>query len=294
MRTSPVDAILSAEDQRFLLDLVRRDTGRPLAMTGESAIARRLPAVAATLGFADVRALMTSLRHTAAPPFVKQVCDALSSGEHAFFHGNAGIAAIRTALLPRAVAQARAARRPVRIWSAACANGQEAYSLAMLVADAFDAIGDPPVEIVASDYSAPTVVRAEAGIFSRFDVQRGLTSPLLVRHFTTAGDDYRVSDTLRARIQFAEQNLLAPLTIEGSFNIILMRHVLMYFDKSTKRDVVERVMQRLAPDGALLLGDGEHLRGVSDSIRRDRSYSAPIYRNAGEPVTPDMLVTAGV
>jgi chemotaxis protein methyltransferase CheR len=287
-------AEISAEDQRFLGDLIRRESGRRIVVSSDPIVARRLAAVAMTLGFADLRTLLAQLRHSEAPSTAKSVCDALASGEQTFFRDAAGFDAIRATLLPRAVARARAEGRSVRIWSAACATGQEAYSLAMLVDDATHESAGTPVEILASDYSAPTVARAEAGVFSRFDVQRGLSSAMLVRHFVEADDDYRASDTLRARIQFAEQNLLASLTIDGSFDIILMRHVLMYFDKPIKRDIVGRVVERLAAGGALILGTGENLRGLGDSVRRDRSCGAPVYGSAAETADAPAFAVVGV
>ena len=159
-------------------------------------------------------------------------------------------------LLRDAVLPTLAAARPggvVRVWSAACATGQEPYSLAMLAAE------QPGLrlDLCASDGSERCLEKARAGLYTQFEVQRGLPIAQLLRWFEKAGDTWRVRPELKGAVRWRRFNLLADMTPLGRFDLILCRNVLMYLAPDVRRDVLTRLAGALAPDGVLVLGAAE-------------------------------------
>jgi chemotaxis protein methyltransferase CheR len=147
----------------------------------------------------------------------------------------------------------------VRIWSAACATGQEPFSVAMLVDDMRNEGLNPAVEIVATDLSERLLDKARSGLYTQFEVQRGLPIRRLIAHFEKAGDLWRISDRLRASVKFERHNLLHHPGQLGHFDIVILAHVLTSFDQPTRAAVLERVSDVLSPDGVIILGAGETL-----------------------------------
>ena len=283
--------MISADDYRFLSEMLYRESGLSLGAGKDYLLESRLPPVAVTYGYADLTALIAGLRRGAPSTVVKSVCDAMTTGETLFFRDGTPFKVFKEQLLPEAVTHARAAGRPVRIWNAACSTGQEAYSVAMMVEEASASLGTTRVEIVATDYSTPTLARARAGLFNQFEVQRGLPVQLLVKHFTKTDKGFQISEALRRRITFQEHNLLSSMAGHGQFDIIFIRNVLIYFDIATKKDVLERLAKQLRPTGCLLLGGTENTLGVTDRLVRQAGMPAPIYRRAAGEAS---AVTAAV
>lgn len=157
--------------------------------------------------------------------------------------------------------------RPVRVWSAACASGEEAYSVAMLL----DAnLGGRTWEVVGTDVSTRMVAAARAGHY-RLERTRGIPLPLLQRYClrgTGAHDGtLLIHRRLRERVRFEHANLTAPLPAIGEFDVVFLRNVMIYFDASTRRAVVDRVLQHLRPEGHLLVGHSESLGDVTRTVR---------------------------
>ncbi len=108
--------------------------------------------------------------------------------------------------------------------------------------------------------------RAKAGIYTQFEVQRGLPINMLVKYFKQNGDKWQIDQKLRNMVQFREFNLLPDPTALGQFDVVLCRNVLIYFDQSTKSGVLDRIAKLLAADGVLYLGGAETVLGVSDKF----------------------------
>jgi chemotaxis protein methyltransferase CheR len=162
---------------------------------------------------------------------------------------------------------ARTPREPLRIWSAACSSGQEAYTVAMLLTDAMPDAASR-VTVTATDLSTEMVERTKAGRFSQLEVNRGLPAPMLVRHFTRAGNEWEISPALRRMVTTRQCNLAAPLPPMGPFDVVYLRNVLIYFDLPTKQSILRRVRQLMRPDGWLFLGAAETTLGVDDAWER--------------------------
>ncbi len=168
-------------------------------------------------------------------------------------------------VMPKLMERRRGSRR-IRIWCAASATGQEPYSLAMLLAEAGTKIDGWSIEIVATDFSEEALRKARTGLYSQFEVQRGLPVSLLVRYFQKAGNGWQVKPGIRNRIVFREHNLLNDCRALGAFDIIFCRNVLIYFDERLKSAVLGRLARQLASDGYLVLGSAETTTGLSPDL----------------------------
>lgn len=246
--------------------LVHRRAGIVLTEDKGYMLETRLGPVLRRLGVASLDALAGRLRRS--PPeeaLERAVVEALTTHESSFFRDGKPFEFLAR-LLPRL-----AARRPpgqaLRIWSAACSTGQEAYSIAMVATDAAPTLRGRAVEILGTDISHEVVERAREGTFTQFEVQRGLPVRQLIRFFGQLPDGrWRVGPDLRAMVRFDYGNLLAETRGLGRFDIIFCRNVLIYFDAATKTRVLERLATQLAPDGVLLLGGAETVLGLTDRL----------------------------
>lgn len=194
-----------------------------------------------------------------------QVIEAMTTNESFFFRDDKPFAHFRTDALPRLLATRQAGTR-IRIWSAASSSGQEAYSLAMILAEHKPQLASGAVECVGTDISCEQLVRAQNGLYTQFEVQRGLPMKYLVKYFHKDGANWRLSDAIRAMVQFRFWNLLSDLKPLGQFDIVFCRNVLIYFDQPTKARVLAAIAQQMAPDGLLYLGGAETVVGITDAF----------------------------
>jgi chemotaxis protein methyltransferase CheR len=190
----------------------------------------------------------------------------MTTNESFFFRDIKPFDQFRQFVLPRLLA-ARAPAQPIRVWSAACSSGQEPYSLAMILREEGGKLAGRRVEIVATDISREMLEKCKAGLYSQFEVQRGLPVQYLVKYFAQMGDKWRIDAGLRELIHFREFNLLQDPSALGTFDVVFCRNVLIYFDNDTKRTVLERINRLLAPDGFLYLGGAETVLGISDKFQ---------------------------
>lgn len=274
--------MIAPDDYKFLADLLKRGSGLALGEGKEYLLESRLPPVAARFGFADLAGLIAALRTRGTADMVKAVCDAMTTGETLFFRDTAPFQALEKQLIPELLPRVRAQGRAIRIWCAACSTGQEPYSIAMIMDQMKASLGTTRVEIVASDYAAPTLARAKEGIYNQFEVQRGLPVQMLVKYFKQVPTGFQVTDALRNSITFREQNLLQPFTALGTFDVVFVRNVLIYFDAPTKKDVLDRIARQLSPGGTVLLGGTENTLGLTDSLARIPGATTSLYRRPGD------------
>jgi chemotaxis protein methyltransferase CheR len=163
--------------------------------------------------------------------------------------------------------KARAARRSLRIWCAAASTGQEPYSLAMILKEMAVQLAGWRFEIIATDLSNEVLEKARAGLYSQFEVQRGLPIQFLMKYFTQAGETWQIAPEIRAMVQYRPLNLLADFTHLGSFDIVFCRNVLIYFDQPTKIGVLERLARVTEQDGYLVLGAAETVVGLTEVFK---------------------------
>jgi chemotaxis protein methyltransferase CheR len=250
----------------WVRDLVRRESAIVLQPGKEYLVEARLLPVARQMGLPDVGKLVETVRMRPDLESTRKIVEALTTNETSWFRVGDPFTALTSTVLP----QLLAARGPVdrlQIWSAACSSGQEPYTIAMLLEDALPGAASR-VSITATDLSREMVERTKAGRFSQLEVNRGLPAPMLVRHFTRAGNEWEVAPALRRMVTVSECNLAAPLPRMGPFDVVYLRNVLIYFDLPTKQSILRRVRELMRPDGWLFLGAAETTLGVDDSWER--------------------------
>jgi len=211
----------------------------------------------------ELDALAEKLRNPAHSGLVREVVEAMTTNESSFFRDDRPFTHLRTQALPRLHAIRPAGAR-LRVWSAAASTGQEAYSIAMLVAENRAVLGGREVEILGTDIAREALARAREGAYTQFEIQRGLPMQLLAKYFRKDGARWRLSDAIRNMATFREWNLLTDLRALGQFDLVFCRNVLIYFDQVTKARALEAISRQLAPDGLLYLGGAETVLGITD------------------------------
>ena len=253
---------LALEDMTALSAVVRERSGMILTSDQGYLIDSRLAPLARRERLDGVPALIAALRDPDGERLRWAVTDALLASETCFFREKASFEQLREEVLP-ALATARP-KGALRVWSAACSTGQEPYSLAMLAADLSPAHPGISVDVCASDISDRCLEKARSGVYTQFEVQRGLPIAHLVRWFDKVEETWRVKPELRGAVRWRRFNLLDDMTGLGRFDVVLCRNVLDGFDDGTRRRVLAGLARNTAPGGCLMLGADERLDGLPD------------------------------
>jgi chemotaxis protein methyltransferase CheR len=255
---------VNSQDFEFVAQLLRKRAG--IVLTGDKMylLESRLAPLARKEGLPSIDDLIHVVRARREERLIGQVVDVMTTNETSFFRDKTPFEHLKDGILP-VLAQARRGAR-IRIWCAACSTGQEPYSIAMMLDQHPQLTQGVPVEIVATDISDRCLDRARQGLFTQFEVQRGLPIQMLMHYFTQQDDHWRISERLRSLITFRKQNLIEPTAALGKFDVVFCRNVLTYFDGPTKTDVLERVGQQLNPGAFLMLGGTESVVGLSTAF----------------------------
>ena len=272
-------------DYEFLRKLLKERSGLDLSPDKQYLVESRLVPLARKAGLTGITELAQKMKAGGAEALTAEVVEAMTTNETFFFRDKLPFDHLREAMLP-AVLQARSARRALRIWCAASSTGQEPYSIAMCLKALGPAIAGWRVEILATDLSQGVLEKSKAGIFSQFEVQRGLPIQMLVKHFTQVGDMWQLNPDIRAMVQHRQLNLLQDFGHLGMFDVIFCRNVLIYFDQDTKANIFERLSKVLEPDGFMVLGAAESVVGISDAFKPHpdrRGLYRPNAVRAGKP-----------
>jgi chemotaxis protein methyltransferase CheR len=220
----------------------------------------RLSRILRNQGMRGVDDLVRNLRIEKNPALERAIAEAMTINETSFFRDRSPFDLLRADLLPRLI-EARQRTRSLRFWSAACATGQEAYSVAMLLLEHFPLLSTWNIVIEGTDISGEVVARAQAGRYHRIEINRGLPARCVVRYFDHVGDDWVVKPQVRELCHFRQANLCGPVfpfsRSTDSFDVVFLRNVMLYFDQETRRSLLARVYRLLPPDGVLFLGASE-------------------------------------
>jgi chemotaxis protein methyltransferase CheR len=244
----------------FLSQDVRKRTGLVLGPEKAYLVDSRLGPLARKEGLASVEALVDAMMRGDRALCVG-ASEALATHETFFFRDKTPFESFEQAILP--AFKATRMGRKLKIWCAAASSGQEPYSLSMLL----DEGAGPDADILATDMSLQVLEKAKAGVYSQFEVQRGLAIQRLVKHFDQVGESWKIKAHLRQRIRFEPGNLLEDFSRYGRQDVIFCRNVLIYFDIETKAKILDRLAAQLADDGYLILGAAETVVGLSDALR---------------------------
>ncbi|MFN0042346.1 MAG: CheR family methyltransferase [Alphaproteobacteria bacterium] len=248
---------------QFVRDLVRQHSGLVLTDDKHYLVENRLMPLARQRQLKDVEELARTLRTGGDRELIRLVVEAMTTNESLFFRDGRPFEQLKTLILPR-LFKARANTRTLRIWSAACSTGQEPYSIAMTIKELGLPLGDWRIEILGTDLSSEVLEKARSGIYSQFEVQRGMPIQMLVKYFKQSAERWQVDSALRAMVRYQAFNLLSDPATLGRFDIVFCRNVLIYFDNPTKAKVLTGIAANMADDGVLFLGGAETVFGITD------------------------------
>ncbi len=272
---------MNPADFDFLAALLKARSGLALTPDKGYLIESRLGSVARKEGLPDVAALASRLRMGGQDRLVKIVVDAMTTNETFFFRDKTPFDLFEKSILP-ALQASRAGAKRLRVWCAASSTGQEPYSLAMIWKSKEAQLPGWSIEIIGTDICDDVIAKAREGLYTQFEVQRGLPIQMLMKHFAKEGDQWRLSREIRSMVQFRNLNLLEGFAALGTFDVVFCRNVLIYFDRETKAQVMKRIHERLASDGFLLLGAAETTVGITD-IFQPASDARGLYVKSGAP-----------
>jgi chemotaxis protein methyltransferase CheR len=271
---------ISDSSSRILAGLLEARTGQQLTLSRRWRIETALSALMRERGIGTLDELITILVMGSEPNLSTQVIEALLNNETYFFRDRSPFDLLSRYALPE-LAKRRGKSRRIRIWSAGCSTGQEVYSLAMLFAEDPQTWGGWTIDILGTDVSTSCVDRARAGVYSQFEVQRGLGINQMIRWFEECPDGWRAVEAVRKPVRFQVHNLLEPPPHPGGFDILLCRNVLLYLSPDKRTLAFERLVSSMAEDGWLMLGAGETVIGQTSKLGADINARG-LYRLVGD------------
>ena len=273
-------------DLAYLSDFLKKKIGMELGTEKRYLVESRLGPIASREKLPGVRGVLDLLRRDPSHPLVEDVIDAMTTHETLFFRDREPFEHLKRKILPDLLTS-RLKQRSLRIWSAACSTGQEPYSLAMAIEEVisgnreFGAAKDWKIEIIATDISKATLRRAEAGIYSNFEMGRGLPDTMKARWFKGLTDGtWEFREELRKWVKYRLHNLTDSAQELGTFDLVFCRNVLIYFGLEDKRRILSRLASTLAADGRLFLGGAETVLGITQEFRRETGTTSAIYRKS--------------
>jgi chemotaxis protein methyltransferase CheR len=265
-------------DYEFLRKLLRDKSGLDLSSDKQYLIESRLLPLARKAGLANISDLVQKLKDGSSA-LVSQVVEAMTTNETFFFRDKVPFDHFRDLIMPE-LRKARGNRKSIRIWCAACSTGQEPYSLAMSLKEMGAVLSGWRVEIIATDLSQEVLEKSKAGLYSQFEVQRGLPIQLLVKYFKQVGELWQINSDVRGMVQHRQLNLLHDFSQLGTFDVIFCRNVLIYFEQDMKINIFGRLAKLMEPDGFLALGAAETVVGLTD-VFKPLADRRGLYRPSG-------------
>jgi chemotaxis protein methyltransferase CheR len=254
------------DDYEFLRRRLKERSGLVLSADKQYLVESRLLPVVRRSGLGSLGELVSAIRAAPEGVLATAVVEAMTTNESFFFRDKTPFEHFRQTIMPALLASRRASRR-IRIWCAAASTGQEPYSLAMCLKEMARDITGWHIEIIATDLSNEVLEKARAGLYTQFEVQRGLPIQLLIKHFSQSGELWQIAPDIRGMVKYRQLNLLHDFSQLGPFDLIFCRNVLIYFDQDTKTNVLNRMASLTATDGYLVLGAAETVVGLTDRFK---------------------------
>jgi chemotaxis protein methyltransferase CheR len=256
---------MKSEDFQFISALLKERSGLVLTSDKVYLLESRLIPVARKRGLKGLDDLVDTIRRTKPEPLIADVTEAMTTNESFFFRDAKPFDLFRDNVLPHILASRPG--KSFRVWCAAASTGQEPYSIAMLLREQAAKLAGWKYEIVGTDLSREVLERAKKGLYTQFEVQRGLPIQMLVKYFEKKEDQWQIKPDIRAMVQYRELNLLHDFKSLGSFDVVFCRNVLIYFDQATKGQILENIAKLMPADGMLFLGGAETVLGISDKFK---------------------------
>jgi len=267
----------SETDYAYLRQLVLAESANLIDPSRNALFETRLTPIARMAGASSLEDFVGILRGDRTPQLHRAVAEAMTINETSFFRDGKPYEVLREVILPDIIQRNREQRR-LRIWSAACSTGQEAYSLAMLLCESFPEVGTWDVKIIGTDISTQVIEYARRGRYRRLEVNRGLPARMLVKYLTRDGDEWEVSPKLRPLCEFQYANLCATLPELPVFDLIMLRNVLLYFPQQDRSCVFSDVYRHMAPYGYLMLGAAEQAEDSTNLFHAEFACDYYFYR----------------
>lgn len=255
-----------AAEFNVLSEVLKQRSGLTLTEDKGYLLESRLTPILRKRDFKTLGDLVAAVKKADDESLLVEVTEVMTTNESFFFRDTRPFDQFKDELLPTLM-QSRGTSKTIRIWSAACSNGQEPYSLAMILREQAEKLAGWRIEIIATDLATGVLAKARAGIYSQFEVQRGLPIKFLVKYFKETGQGWEIDSSIRAMVQFKEFNLLDSMVSLGNFDLVFCRNVLIYFDQATKADVLERICHQMSGDGYLCLGGAETVLGITERFK---------------------------
>ncbi|MDX1974563.1 MAG: protein-glutamate O-methyltransferase CheR [Rickettsiales bacterium] len=250
---------MRTDEFQFLVALLKQRSGLMLTDDKTYLIESRLLPIARNQGVADISALCELLRKSPREELLIEVTEAMTTNESSFFRDIKPYDSLRKLVFPR-IMEANQASKKMRIWSAACSTGQEPYSISICIQEDQAKMPGWTFDIIGTDIAQKVIEKAQRGIYSQFEAQRGLPIQLLIKYFMQQPDtSWQLKDMVRSMVQYRTFNLLNSYSALGMFDIIFCRNVLIYFDEGSRAQVTEKMARSLNPKGVLILGSTETL-----------------------------------
>lgn len=243
-------------------DLLLEKSGLMLSSDKTYLLDSRLSPVAKKWGFQTLEAMTAALRGMPDQKLVNDIVEAMTTNETSFFRDMTPFNMLREIVFPYML-EARKIKRSLNFWCAAASSGQEPYSIAFILKELEQsAMAGWRNKILGTDISHEILEQARAGIYSQFEVQRGLPIQMLMAHFTQQEEKWHLNDEIKRMVEYKLFNLLDSMSMLGRFDIVFCRNVLIYFNEETKADVLRRIAGQMEPDGFLFLGGAETVLGM--------------------------------
>lgn len=257
----------SEASHQIIADLLAARTGQHLTESRRWRVTSALAGIFRDHGISNIDQLVCLLAAPRtgpeSPDLSQDVVEALLNNETYFFRDKPTFDQLPNEILPE-LAHRRAGVKRLSIWSAGCSTGQELYSLAMLFAEQKERWQGWTIELLGTDVSHRAISTARSGLYSQFEVQRGLGVTQMLRHFDETSPGWQIRETTRRMVHFRQHNVLGPHPGRQPFDLVLCRNVLLYFDRSTRTAAFDRLASAVVPDGFLMLGAGETVVGQTD------------------------------
>jgi chemotaxis protein methyltransferase CheR len=254
---------MNAADFDIFAGYLKKSSGLMLTPDKTYLIESRLTPIMRDLNMPDLSAMAAEVKRGIDRRLLQRITEAMTTNETSFLRDGRPFEAFKKTLLP-ALMEKNAATRKIRIWSAACSSGQEPYTLAMMLKEEGAKLAGWNVEILATDLSTEILDKAKKAEYSQFEVQRGLPIQLLMKYFTQIGDRWQIKPEIRDMVNYKPVNLLEDFSIFGKFDLVFCRNVLIYFDPSTKKSILERMAPMTPKHGYLVLGGAETVIGITE------------------------------
>ncbi len=284
-----MNAPSEARAYQFLSDLLESHTGQILLANRHWRVDMALKPVMRRNSIPDIATLVTLLGTDADVALMRETVEALINNETCFFRDQANFALLTGPLLD-SMREKRMASKRLRIWSAACSTGQEAYSIAMAMAENAEKWRGWSVQIIATDISMGALSQAKVGRYSQFEIQRGLPVMLMLKYFQQDGENWQAKDELRRKVTFSSHNMLKSAKHLGSPDVILCRNMLMYLGEDRRKVVLDHLASVIASDGMLVLGAAETVIGQTDKFRSSSDFRG-FYETSTRPALAVPLST---